>query len=68
MTRPDPRDYPTWWSYHQAKRAWTKTHGGSAGAVLLLAVIFGALTGSTWVLVMLVVVALLGLAYMRSRP
>ncbi len=67
-TQPQPEDYPTAWSYWQARRAWVRRHGGSLIGTLALAIGFGLLTGSAVVLVVLVVAAVLGTVYARSRP
>ncbi len=68
MPRPDPPDYPTWWAYHQAKRVWLRSHGGSLLGTFAVAIGFGLLTGSAIVLVVLIVAAIVGTMYARSRP
>jgi hypothetical protein len=71
MSRPDPPPsktaYPTWWSWHQARRAWVKRHGGPLWSVLLIAVVIGLLSGNAYVLLILVAVAFAGAAYRHSR-
>ena len=57
-----------WWSNHQAKRLWLRQHGGYLWTTLGLAILFGALTGSFALLVLLVAVSLVLTAYARSRP
>ncbi len=66
--RPRPEDYPTAWSYWQARRVWLRRHGGSLIGTLAIAIFFGALTGSAVLLVSLIAFALVGTAYARSRP
>lgn len=67
-SRPRPEDHPTAWAYWQARRTWVRSHGGSLLGTLAIAVVFGLLTGSAVVLIFLLVVALAGTAYARSRP
>ena len=65
-TRPRPRDFPTWWSYHQAALLWRKRTGGSLIGTAALALIVGGLSGSA-VLAMLTLLAALGVhLYLRS--
>jgi hypothetical protein len=45
-----------------------RRHGGYLWTTLAIAVFFGALTGSTVLLILLVVFALVATAYARSRP
>ncbi len=66
--RPRPEGFATWRSYHQAKRVWLHRHGGRLWTTLLLAVVVGALSGSAVVLAILVVAAVVGTLYARSRP
>jgi len=68
MARPRPEGYPTAWSYWQARRVWLRKHGGYLWTTLAIAIFFGALTGSTVLLLSLIVFALVGTAYARSRP
>jgi len=67
-TRPRPEDYPTAWSYWQARRVWLRGHGCSLVGTLAVAVIFGELNGSPVLLLSLIAFALVGTAYARSRP
>jgi hypothetical protein len=66
--RPRPEEHPTAWSYWQARRVWLRRHGGSLLSTLAIAVIFGGLSGSVFLTALLIVFALLGTAYARSRP
>ena len=66
-SRSHPESFATWWSYHQAKRLWLHQHGDRLSTTLLLAVFAGALSGSAVVLATLVVVAVVGTGYVRSR-
>lgn len=68
MPAPRPEDYPTRAAYRWARRNWLKAHGGYLWTTLALAIGFGVLTGNAAVLVGLVLVALVGTAYARSRP
>jgi hypothetical protein len=67
-TKPRPEDYPTAWSYWQARRSWVRSHGGDVVGVLAIAVLFGALSGSAIAFVVLVVFAVGAAAFARSRP
>ncbi len=67
-TRPRPQDFPTWWSYHQAKRVGLRQQGGRLSATLAVALIFGGLTGSLVLTLLLVLFAVVGTVYARSRP
>ncbi len=67
-TRPRPEDYPTAWSYWQARRVWLRRHGGSLWTTLGLACLFGLWSGSIVLFVLLVVAALAMTAYARSLP
>lgn len=68
MARPRPEDYPTAWSYWQARRVWVRRHGGSLIGTLAIAVLFGALSRSALAFGALVVFAVAATAYARSRP
>jgi hypothetical protein len=67
MSRPQPEEYETRTRYRWALRNWKRSHGGSLIAVLAIAVVIGALSGSAVVLIALVTFALVGTAYARSR-
>jgi hypothetical protein len=58
-SRPDPARYPTWWTYHQANRAWRRRTGGSMVTTVALALFVGGLSGSA-ALAMLTVVGAVG--------
>jgi hypothetical protein len=65
-TRPQPENYPTWWTYHQASRAWKRRTGGSLWITFLLAAIVGGLSGSS-VLAVVTLVGALGVhLYLRQ--
>jgi hypothetical protein len=68
MSRPQPKDFKTGAEYRWAKRLWLRRHGGYLWTTIGLALLFGALTGSVVLLVLLVVAALAMTAYARSRP
>lgn len=68
MSRPQPEQYRTRAEYRWAKRNWLRAHGGYLWTTLAIAVFFGALTGSFALMVLLVIFALVGTAYARSRP
>jgi len=68
MSRPQPEDFKTGAEYRWAKRLWLRRHGGYLWTTIALALLFGALTGSVVLLVLLVVAALAMTAYARSRP
>jgi hypothetical protein len=67
-TKPQPEDFPTAWSYWQARRVWVRRHGGSIIGTLAIAVFFGVLSGSATVFIVLSVWAILATAIARSRP
>ena len=67
MTRPQPEHYRTGAEYRWARRIWKRKHGGSLIAVLLIAVFFGALTGSQALLWGLVAFAVVAWLIARSR-
>lgn len=54
-SRPSKADFPTWWSYRQANRAWLRAHGGHLWTTVLLAVVVGLISDSAVVLVVLLV-------------
>jgi hypothetical protein len=68
MSKPRPQDFPTAWSYWQARRAWVRRHGGSLFGTFAIAITFGVLSGSAVSLILLVAVAILGTVWARSRP
>jgi len=68
MSRPQPENFKTGAEYRWAKRLWLRRHGGYLWTTIGLALLFGALTGSVVLLVLLVVAALAMTAYARSRP
>jgi hypothetical protein len=65
---PQREEYRTRAEYRWAKKLWLRRHGGYLWTTLAIAIFFGALTGSTVLLILLVVFALAGTAYARSRP
>jgi hypothetical protein len=67
-SKPQPEQFRTGAEYRWARKLWLRRHGGSLIGTLAIAIFFGALTGSTVLLVLLVVFALVGTAYARSRP
>jgi hypothetical protein len=67
-TKPQPEQFKTRAEYRWARKLWLKRHGGSLWVTLLIALFFGGLTGSTTLLILLVVFALVATAYARSRP
>jgi hypothetical protein len=67
MERPRPEDFPTRAEWKWADRTWRRKHGGSLIAVLLIAVFFGALTGSGIGLLALVAFAFLAWMVARTR-
>jgi hypothetical protein len=68
MSPPQPENFKTGAEYRWAKRLWLRRHGGYLWTTIGLALLFGALTGSVVLLVLLVVAALAMTAYARSRP
>jgi len=68
MARPQPEHYRTGAEYRWARRIWKRKHGGSLISVLLIAVFFGALTGSQALLWGLVAFAVVAWLIARSRP
>jgi hypothetical protein len=71
MPRPDPpperTSYATWWSYRQARKAWIRRHGGSILWPLAIAGFIGLASGNAAVLLGLLTVAIVGMAWARSR-
>lgn len=59
LPKPRPENYRTGAEYRWAKRAWRKRTGGSLITTVLLAAIFGALTGSPTLLWGTIALALL---------
>ncbi len=68
MPRPQPESFKTRAEYRWARKMWLREHGGYLITTLAIAVFFGALTGSTVLLLSLIAFALVGTAYARSRP
>jgi hypothetical protein len=68
MAYPQPEHYRTASEYRWARRNWRRRHGGSMFVNVLIAVFFGALTGSTVLLVLLIVFAIVATMIARSRP
>jgi len=68
MGRPQPEDFKSGGEYRWALKLWKRKHGGSLLAVLAIAFVFGALSGSGIALLSLVALGLLGWGYMRTRP
>jgi hypothetical protein len=68
MPKPQPEQFRTRAEYRWAKRQWLKAHGGYLWTTLLIAVVFGGLSGSAVVFVGLVLFALAGTVYARSKP
>jgi hypothetical protein len=68
VSRPNPESFKTAAEYRWARRNWKRKHGGSLIAVLLIAVFFGALTGSQALLWGLVAFAIVAHLIARSRP
>jgi hypothetical protein len=67
-TRPQPEQYRTGAEYRWARKQWKRKHGGSLLMTLLIAIFFGALTGSTTLLFVLVAFAIVVHVIARSRP
>jgi asparagine N-glycosylation enzyme membrane subunit Stt3 len=67
-TKPRPEQFKTRAEYRWARKLWLKRHGGHLWATLAIAIFFGAWSGSTMILVLFLVFALVGTAYARSRP
>jgi hypothetical protein len=67
-TRPRPEQYATRAEYSWARKLWKRSHGGSLIGTLAIAVFFGALTGSTTLLWLLVAFAIVAHVIARSRP
>jgi hypothetical protein len=68
MSRPQPEQYATRATYHWARKRWKRSHGGSLLATIAIAAFFGALTGSTTLLWLLVAFAIVAHVIARSRP
>jgi predicted lipid-binding transport protein (Tim44 family) len=56
--RPRPEDFKTGAEWRWARKLWIRKHGGSLIGTLVIAVFFGALTGSTTLLFGLVAFAI----------
>ena len=67
-TKPQPEQYRTRAEYRWARHLWVRSHGGTLIGTVAIAVLFGAWTGSVVLMLSLVVLALVGTAYARSRP
>jgi TRAP-type C4-dicarboxylate transport system permease large subunit len=68
MPRPQPESFKTGAEYRWARKQWKRHHGGSLIAVLLIAFVFGGLSGSQVALWMLVAFAFVAWMVARSRP
>jgi hypothetical protein len=68
MARPQPEQYRSRSEYRWAVKLWKRKHGGSLIAVLAIALVFGALTGSGIGLLALVAFAVVMWMVARSRP
>jgi hypothetical protein len=68
MPRPRKIDYPSYWSWRQADKAWLRRHGGRIWTTVLLVLVFGALTGSLVGFLVIAGVAIVGTVWARSRP
>ncbi len=58
-TRPRPENYPSAWTYRQARRLWRRRTGGSLITTAALALVVGGLSGNA-VLSMLTLAGALG--------
>lgn len=67
-TKPQPEQYRTAAEYRWARRLWRRAHGGSLLALLAIAFVFGAWSGSQAALWGLVSFAIVGWLVARSRP
>ena len=67
-SKPQPQQYPTFWTYFWARRAWKRSHGGSIITTLAIAAFFGAWTGSVALMFLLIAFAIVCTAVARSRP
>jgi hypothetical protein len=67
-SRPQPENFKTRAEYRWQLRLWKRRHGGSLIAVLAIAFVFGALTGSQALLWLLVAFAIVAHVIARSRP
>ena len=67
-TKPHPEQFRSRAEYRWARKLWLRKHGGSLAGTLAIAVLFGVLSGSAVALILLVLVALVGTVYARSRP
>jgi hypothetical protein len=68
MPRPRKIDYPTYWSWREADKAWLRRHGGRLWTTALLVLVLGALTCSLVGLLVIAAVAIVGTVWARSRP
>jgi hypothetical protein len=66
--RPQPDQYSTQAEYRWAQKQWKRTHGRGFFGTLVIAIFFGALTGSTTLLFGLVAFAIVATMIARSRP
>jgi hypothetical protein len=67
-TRPQPDQFATRAEYRWRLKLWKRSHGGSLIVTLLIAVFFGALSGSRLVLFGLLAFAVAAHMVARSRP
>lgn len=68
MARPRPEDFPTRAAYRWRLKLWKRRHGGSLLAVLLIALVFGGLSGSEIGPFAFVAFAVVAWTIARSRP
>jgi hypothetical protein len=68
VRRPQPESFKTGAEYRWARKQWKRRHGGSLIAVLLIALVFGGLSGSTTVLWGFVAFAVVAWMVARSMP
>jgi asparagine N-glycosylation enzyme membrane subunit Stt3 len=68
MARPQPEQFATRAEYRWRLKLWKRKHGGSLIAVLLIAIFFGAWSGSQALLWGLVAFAIVAHLIARSRP
>ena len=66
-TKPQPESINTRAEYRWATKMWLRHHGGYLITTLAIALFFGALTGATVLLVLLVVAALVMTAVRAER-
>jgi hypothetical protein len=67
MPRPRKIDYPTYWSWRQADKAWLRRHGGRLWTTALLVPVVGALfTRSLAGFLVIAGVAIVGTIWARN--